>query len=149
MIRTWTKVLVACFLLASCGQGANMEDDGGGDVLETGSPEIESGSAAGEDQAAAFDFVRMRQAGYWAVIIPEDVDSIELEVALRAHCGMASNCQILGWTDPRFMARAMPMTNREVEELAFSFMLNRASGFEQMVWDCRRFPQPDPINCIE
>jgi hypothetical protein len=66
----------------------------------------------------------------------------------REQCGRRPACQVLGWTDEKFAARAMPMTDREVSELAFSYSLNRGTAFEQTLWDCNRWQRQTPMQCI-
>lgn len=108
-------------------------------------------AAADEPEATGpeFEFTAMAQPGYWAMLIPEGADAEQIELAAREQCGTASSCSVLGWTDERYLARAMPMTDREVDQLAVSYQLNRASGHEQLMWDCDRFAQEDPAACIE
>jgi hypothetical protein len=57
----------------------------------------------------------------------------------RDQCGSMSWCQVLGWSDPKFAARGMPMTDREVGELAFSYLINRSTGYERVLWNCSRW----------
>ena len=41
--------------------------------------------------------------------------------------------------DPKYAARGFPTTDREVAAQAFAYSLNRSTGFEQVLWDCKRW----------
>jgi hypothetical protein len=58
----------------------------------------------------------------------------------RDLCEGESFCQVLGWKDASLMASAMPMTDREVNGLSFSYSLNRTTGNDKAVWDCTAWP---------
>ncbi|MGE0178957.1 MAG: hypothetical protein AB7O91_03950 [Sphingomonas sp.] len=62
--------------------------------------------------------------------------------AAKDRCGAAAFCQVHGWTARREAARAMPMTDPEVAAMGFTYTVNRSSGFESAMWDCRRWPRP-------
>lgn len=99
-------------------------------------------------KGAAPEFIDMPQPDYFAMIIPEAASPATFEGLAKEQCGDRSFCKVLAWTDKARAARAMPMTEREVDALAFAYTINRANDMEELVWDCRKFPQPDPINCI-
>lgn len=66
----------------------------------------------------------------------------------REHCGKQSFCKVLGWTDPKYAARGFPMTDREVAAEAFAYSLNRSTGFEQTMWDCKRWKRSNRDECL-
>ncbi len=78
----------------------------------------------------------------------EGADPDALPGLAREHCGARSPCQVLGWTDPEFAARGSPMTDREIDHLAFSYSLNRGNGHEQALWDCDRWKRSDRAECL-
>jgi hypothetical protein len=123
------KILGAIFLVAV----AALAGCGGGATEPTG-PEPE--------------FIAFSQPGISAMVIPAGAKPEQFETWARQHCGALEFCQVMGWTDPARAARAFPMSDREVEAIAFSFKINRASEYEQVIWDCTRFPQPAPENCL-
>lgn len=94
------------------------------------------------------EFIEFSQPGISAMVIPAGAKPEQFEAWARAHCGALEFCQVMGWTDPARAARAFPMSDREVEAIAFSFKINRPNAFEQVIWDCKRFPQEDPQNCL-
>ena len=73
------------------------------------------------------------------MILPADLPADQWDDAARKECGDRQWCKVFGWTDASFVARAMPMTDREAGALTFSYSLNRATGLDQALWDCRRY----------
>lgn len=65
----------------------------------------------------------------------------------RQACGSRTFCKVGIWTDPGFLPRGFPMTDREVAAQVFQYSLNRNTGFEQTLWNCRVAPQTDQANC--
>ena len=66
----------------------------------------------------------------------------------REQCGKLPRCQVVAWTDAKYAARGFPMTNREAAALAFSYSLNRSTGFEKVIWDCRRWKRASADECM-
>lgn len=102
----------------------------------------------GKAQAAAPEFIAMPQPDHFAMIIPEGSQPSNFEGMAKEHCDDRAFCKVFGWADKGRAARALPMSDREVDSIAFSYQINRSNDFEQLVFDCRRYPQQDPINCI-
>lgn len=86
--------------------------------------------------------------GDYALTIPPGFAAEKLSGIAKEQCGARSHCSVYGWTDPAQTARALPLTDPEFESLAFRYDLNRSTGFERVLWDCKRFPQPDKGNCL-
>lgn len=82
------------------------------------------------------------------VAIATNPDWTKIEAEARALCEGQTHCGVFGWADPAQMASAMPMLDREVAALAFSYSLNRASSYEQFLRDCTRWPDPDASRCL-
>ncbi len=66
----------------------------------------------------------------------------------KKQCGAAALCGVQAWSDRGLAARAMPLTDAEVASRAFSYRINRTTGFEQALWDCERYPQDDRARCL-
>ena len=75
-------------------------------------------------------------------------DPAEIVKLAREKCGAESFCMILGWTDSKFAARAMPMTDREVARQTFQYSLNRSTGLDEEKWDCRIWKNVSESKCI-
>lgn len=70
----------------------------------------------------------------FAVVFDSSAGRSEVEVAARELCGARQWCKVFGWTDATSAARALPMTDRELEAQVFSLTINRASGMDEAVW---------------
>lgn len=66
----------------------------------------------------------------------------------RELCGSASHCSAYAWTDETLAAKGFPFTDRERSGVVFQYDVNRTTGFERSLWDCRAFPQSDADLCL-
>jgi len=94
------------------------------------------------------EFVQMRGLDNYAMILPPDAEPAAIEAAAKAKCADKQICNVLGWTDKAQAAQELPMLDREADALAFSYDLNRTTGFERALWDCKRFPQANAGRCL-
>ena len=94
------------------------------------------------------EFLEMAGVDNWAMIASKDADPAAMAGAAKVRCGMAAQCSVFGWLDKADAARAFPMTDTEVSSMVFSYKLNRTTGFEQTLWDCRHWPQKDRRRCL-
>lgn len=78
----------------------------------------------------------------FSVILPANADLARVEGEARAFCADKQFCQVMGWTDEANRAKSMPMLAREADAQAFNYSVNRTSGYESALWDCRRFKAP-------
>lgn len=132
MLRALTIIGLAV-LLGGCGAGSE-----GGEGKGTQTP----------DGGAAPEFIAMRGENLWAMVLPQGADPAQFPVWAKERCGAAAFCKVFAWTDKASAARAMPLTDAELSALAFSYGLNRDTGFEQALWDCTRFAQADTARCL-
>lgn len=93
-------------------------------------------------------FTPISGSNAYAMVMPERPDPEVIEQAARDKCSGQGFCKVLGWTDGNQAAKALPMLQREVDTLAFSYALNRDTGFEQILWDCARFPKIARGRCL-
>lgn len=98
--------------------------------------------------AANAKFAAISDDRVFAMTVNPDVDPDILPDIARAHCADRGYCNVMGWIDPEFAAKGFPMTSREVNEVKFQYLVNRATGLEQMMWDCRIWKQDDAIRCL-
>lgn len=110
---------------------------------DTSSSKIDSGF-----EPANAKFEAIGGPGIFAMTFKRNADPETLPDIARQQCGSQKICKVIGWTDPNFAARAFPMTDREVEAQAFQYTLNRNTGFEQMLWDCKKYVRSDENECI-
>ena len=67
--------------------------------------------------------------------------------AARERCNEFTHCQVLGWTQPDKAAGAFPMTDREAEAVAFSYILNRTTGMDDATWKCGQWRDAGKSAC--
>lgn len=84
----------------------------------------------------------------FAMTFDAGADPQSLPELARTKCGKRPFCKVMGWTDPKYAARGFPMTDREVAAQAFAYSLNRSTGFEQTMWDCRRWKRKSAEECL-
>jgi hypothetical protein len=92
--------------------------------------------------------ITMQTPDHFAMIIPDDADAAMIEAAAREQCADRQWCKVLGWTDEASAARTLPMLERESSSVVFNYFVNRASGAEDVLWDCQRFPAADRARCM-
>jgi len=66
----------------------------------------------------------------------------------KAKCVGQEWCKVMGWTDAKNKASAMPMLQREVDAQVFDYTLNRSTDLEQALWNCRVFKGKLPTECL-
>lgn len=88
-------------------------------------------SAAQEGGAATFRTIGRDTS---AMVFAASTSHAAVEAAARKHCAGRQWCKVLGWTDPRAAATAMPMTEREMAAQKFSYTLNRETGMDEAEW---------------
>jgi hypothetical protein len=109
-----------------------------------GPPKPTSAAAA----AADFEFITLPGMDNYVMIFPAGSDPVALEKAARTQCYGKQICQVLGWTDKSDAAPRLPMLDRELATLAFSYNLNRNSSYEKVLYSCARFPKIPKDRCL-
>ncbi len=61
-----------------------------------------------------------------------------------ASCGERAKCKFMGWTEPDAMAFTMPLTPDQMNAMSFSYIRDKASGFERTLWNCAEFTKRTP-----
>ena len=94
------------------------------------------------------EFIDLPGIGNAVMIIPEGLAPDRWKAVAKDHCGSAPMCTISAWTSKEDAARALPMTDAELASEAFSYGTNRSTGFDQALWDCRRFKRANADECL-
>lgn len=94
------------------------------------------------------EFSEMPGLNQFAMLIPADLGRDEMVVAAKDKCGNNDICSIFGWRNKVDMARALPMTDRELKTLSFSYTINRTTGFERSLWNCDIYPKKNRDECL-
>jgi hypothetical protein len=64
-------------------------------------------------------------------------------------CGDRPYCKLLAWTDRADTPTALPASPRQMARMAFSYLRDRARGFDKALWACDRFARPEPGQCMK
>jgi hypothetical protein len=83
-----------------------------------------------------------------ATVVDPARSRTKIEADMRKACEGKQFCAVFGWTDPIKAASAMPMTDREAAAVAVTLSINRASGLDQILWDCTKFAGLKPDSCL-
>lgn len=129
------RVLLSCLViaLAACSPRET--------PLEKDSPEQATAAPVAKFNIIAGDDV-------FSMIIPANMTPEQIIAAARDQCGAREFCQVHGWLKATDAARALPMTDREFEALAFQYAHNRTSGFESRSYNCDVWPTAGPEECL-
>lgn len=69
-------------------------------------------------------------------------------LALRA-CGDRPRCKVMGWTDPSDMGFGLPLNDEQIAALSFSYLRDRAAGYEKTLWNCVQFKPVAGRQCMK
>lgn len=82
--------------------------------------------------------------GNYSALAEEGATPAMMRLAAAEFCRGGKICQVMAWRDADQRAKVMPMLDREVAAMAFSYTVNRNSGYEKALWDCTVWPgKPD------
>jgi spore germination cell wall hydrolase CwlJ-like protein len=68
-------------------------------------------------------------------------------LAIRT-CGERPFCKVMGWSDPRKVPTALPLTPAQLESMSFSYLRDQAQGYGKALWNCEEFKRPSPVQCM-
>ncbi len=63
-------------------------------------------------------------------------------------CGDRAFCRYMAWSDRTKTATAVPLSADQTATLSFSYLRDRAGGYEKSLWNCRQFKRADPTQCM-
>ncbi len=63
-------------------------------------------------------------------------------------CGDRPFCRYMAWSDRTKAATAVPLSADQTAALSFSYLRDRAGGYEKSLWNCRQFKRADPTQCM-
>ena len=65
-------------------------------------------------------------------------------------CGDRPHCKFLGWVSAQQVPKsADAVTPDQMNFMSFSYLRDRASGFEKALYNCRQFKRADPRECMK
>jgi hypothetical protein len=103
---------------------------------------------AGCGQADKADFRRLGGTGNYVMVVAKGSDPASWPALAKAKCGEAQQCTVLAWDDPAKAATALPLTDPEAAAQVFNYSLNRLTGLERPLWNCRAYPRANRAECM-
>lgn len=82
------------------------------------------------------------------VTLPANVSADELPALAALNCGERPYCKFLVWTDPAQAAKAFPLSPTEIATMGFSYLRDRATGYDKPLWNCAMFDRAQPQQCM-
>ena len=64
-------------------------------------------------------------------------------------CGDRPYCKVMAWADKAKTPAALPLQPAQIQAMAFSYLRDRASGFEKALWNCTEFHRADSSQCMK
>lgn len=106
-----------------------------------------AGCGAANDKPVA-DFIDLGGMGNYAMVAGKSVSPDQLVGLAKDKCGREPICSVHGWNDKTAAPRSLPMTNAEVMAQVFTYTVNRHTGFERALWNCKVYPRADADQCM-
>lgn len=94
------------------------------------------------------EFVEMPGLANFAMIIPAGMAADKLVDLAKDKCGTNEICSVFAWKSRNDVARTMPMTDREYRAMQFQYSVNRNTGFEERLWNCKTYPAKKGDDCL-
>lgn len=105
------------------------------------------GGSKVNSSGAGITFARIGTSQLDSVLIPPGTPGEAVNRAVRAHCAGRSWCKVLGWSNADYLPGAMPLTDREAAAQIYSYTLNRETGADEAMFDCRAFKSSPTFRC--
>jgi spore germination cell wall hydrolase CwlJ-like protein len=64
-------------------------------------------------------------------------------------CGERPYCKFMSWTSKAATPAALPVTPVQQRAMSFSYLRDRAFGFEKALWNCTEFKRAEPGQCMK
>lgn len=64
-------------------------------------------------------------------------------------CGNRRYCKFMAWTERFETPGELPLEHYQVATMGFSYLRDRARGFEKALWSCAQFPRADRSQCMK
>ncbi|MES2754784.1 MAG: cell wall hydrolase [Pseudomonadota bacterium] len=64
-------------------------------------------------------------------------------------CGDRDYCKLMGWSDKAQTPPALPLTPSQQAAMTFSYLRDRARGYDKPLWNCATYPRIDVRECMK
>ncbi|OYY66282.1 cell wall hydrolase [Sphingomonas sp. 28-62-11] len=116
-------------------------------------------NAAGDFQAAAIDDFPAEayvppapvsgDPNAFLATVDRRTDPDSFRKLAEASCGSRPYCKYMAWTARLRTPTALPLEPVQVATMSFSYLRDRARGFEKALWSCSQFPRADQNQCMK
>ena len=70
-----------------------------------------------------------------------------LPALAAASCGERPYCKFMAWQ--KDVPKALPVTPAEIAAMAFSYLRDKAGGYDKPLWNCAIFPRAEAAQCMK
>lgn len=81
-------------------------------------------------------------------LVDRKMDHGKLFDLAQSACTGKQYCKILIWVEGAWVPSALPITEPQLNHLAFSYLRNVGSGYDKALWNCAVFTKANPDNCM-
>ena len=64
-------------------------------------------------------------------------------------CGARDYCKLMAWTDKAKTPRGLPLGQAQIATMAFSYLRDKARGYEKALWNCGQFKRASKGECMK
>lgn len=80
---------------------------------------------------------------------PDNMSPDGFAVYAQRMCGDRAYCKVMGWIEPNRAAASLPLQPAQVASMAFSYLRDRARGYDKALWNCTEFRRPSAAQCMK
>ncbi|MGH6614051.1 cell wall hydrolase [Sphingomonas sp.] len=66
-----------------------------------------------------------------------------------ATCGERPYCKVMAWNSKAKTPTALPLQSSQVAAMSFSYLRDRAKGYDKALWNCAEYRRPDLNQCMK
>lgn len=100
---------------------------------------------------SSLPIVRMQsgapEPGVFLVALPAGADPDSFQTMAEQKCAGFGDCRFIGWTDPKYRARELPLPGASVDAISFTFVRSMGAAGRAR-WNCTEFARQDPGQCL-
>ncbi len=107
-----------------------------------------SPALATPETATAAQTIADPAKGQFLINVSATASTTSLRALAGQMCGARDYCKVLGWTNGSDLPRGFPVSDSQLNSLAFSFLRDRSRGFEKALWNCRIYSAAGSNDCM-
>ena len=126
--------------------GTGLSDD---DIAEAIGPALALDDTAPPVLAGGDPLGAPGEEGTILIALPRDLAPELFPAFATRNCGDRGYCKFMAWTPLAGVPAALPLTPRQQANMGFSYLRDRARGFDKALWNCGQFKRADPTQCMK